>query len=43
MPFYHDDPKIGQRFRLVVDQKDAIKASVENFVFPMYKIQRLFH
>jgi hypothetical protein len=32
MPFYHDDPKIGQRFRLVGDQKGAIKASVENLM-----------
>ena len=43
MPFHHDDPKIGQRFRHVGDQKGVIKASVENFVFPLYKIQRLFH
>ena len=34
MPFYHDYLKIGQIFRLVGDQKDAIKANVEHFVFP---------
>jgi hypothetical protein len=27
MPFYHDYLKIGQIFRLVGDQKDAIKAN----------------
>ena len=39
MSFYHDDPKIGQRIRLVGGQKGVIKASVENLGFPMYEIQ----
>jgi hypothetical protein len=37
MSFYHNDPKIGQRIRLFGGQKGVIKASVENFGFPMYE------
>jgi hypothetical protein len=35
--FYHNDPKIGQRIRLVGGQKGVIKDSVENLGFQCMK------
>jgi hypothetical protein len=37
MSFYHNDPKIGQRIRLVGGQKGVIKDSVENLGFQCMK------
>jgi hypothetical protein len=37
MLFYHDDPKIGQRTKLVGGQRGVIKASVEILGFQCMK------